>query len=133
MSALRDPGFMDASPTSSPIQFPSLPLALKSNNKLRLDLEAGAGPQKFSRYRTFRFQMGCLRDQRTLWWHRILTGALLIGSLTCYQIIPRAVNLEQALHVAFCCWEGASEGRQVLPGQCWVAALRWLSVCWIQS
>lgn len=43
------------------------------------------------------------RDQRTLWWNRILIGASLTGSVTRYQIIPHAVALEQALHMASCC------------------------------
>ena len=89
--------------SSRPHLVPFLTLTFQSNSKPCQDSEAGMGPWKCSHYCTFRFQMGCIGDQRTLWWNRIVTAASFIGSITCYQIIPQAVALEQALHMAFCC------------------------------
>lgn len=86
-----------------PIYFLSLHVVLQSNNKPCQDVEAGMGPWKCSHYGTFQFQMGCIGDQRTLWWNRILIGASPIGSINHYEVIPPAVALEQSLHMTFCC------------------------------
>ena len=86
-----------------PMYFLSLPVVLQSNIKPCQDVEAGMGLWKCTHYGTFQFQMGCIGDQRTLWWNPILIGASPIGSINHYEVIPPAAALEQSLHMTFCC------------------------------